>query len=708
MSKQKSRQQIRLEQRQARKKRIQPQPVPSPFWKKSMFWGMLALILVVGIFVINAPSKKETYSSSLTPQTDNSLIASTSLSPSGNIPKGAKIRRKGRWVTTKNLQPGDSIWHKGKWQVIKGVSTIDTLLPEDPKRPIIDYFVDPNRLQQVFAFKPVPLSRYTTKEIEIQRGFNKHDLLLTYATISDSVYAKYDNLTLPAHKRNIDFDEITPWTWKTFNLEIINPDSSKVKIQLRRPHWWMSQHKIKGVGSKVHLSLPEQGIEGIATVTFIRPCQIDTRLLPDRNKTGKVYRPFTGWFERTSDNVWNYAFSNGEVTGATPEHPYFSEDRQLYIPIGEVKIGERLKTHNGQIVTLVGRKKRSKGVEKVYNLEVYRTHTFYVGKGGFLVHNSYIANVPLDKHQHFLKHQGKFEAQGKNIVIKDQALLKEVETLGNKQSDFFKDIVGDAKLLDEVVQNQKLVKAWEVMQDAGVSSLIRKNREKLNVLEYYLSKNPGQANNITQKLKQAKNNSNQISIILNYAALNSNNKFLRAKAIVQNISKNHPNMTIEEITSIYYYTSSEYLVINRTIRGNKEKRFILSLKETLDQALAKIPDYKGTVYRIDHNDVVPNHIFRIKETYEKGNKVFNDKAFFSSTYSQKAFVRLDQKLAHRKYKAYFTIESKNGKNIEQFSKEGVNFSSQNQAEVLFKTNTQFEITFFQQNQNTFEIHLKEL
>ena len=251
----KSRQQLRQEQRQTNKKGIKPILTKKPFWKKPVFIAIATLVVIVGVFALNTSKNRKTGHHTVTQKPDNSLLTPASLQPLTSMPnKGAKVRRKGKWVMAKNIQPGDSVWYKGKWQVVQRTQTIDTLLPEDPKRPIIDYFIDPNHLQQVFAFRSIPLSKYTAKEIEIQKSFNKDYLLLTYATLPDSVYSQYDNLQLPAHRRNIDFDEITPWTWKTFKLEITEPDGSKVKIQLRRPHWWMSQHKIKGIGSKVRSS----------------------------------------------------------------------------------------------------------------------------------------------------------------------------------------------------------------------------------------------------------------------------------------------------------------------------------------------------------------------------------------------------------------------------------------------------------------------
>jgi hypothetical protein len=123
-------------------------------------------------------------------------------------------------------------------------------------------------------------------------------------------------------------------------------------------------------------------------VKEIIPSYVDTRFA-DFPATGNLkYRPITGWFARTVPEVWNYVFTSGDTIGATPNHPFFSEDRQAYIAIGDLRIGERVKLEGEVAATLHTKWKRENGQETVYNLEVWRDHNFHVGKSGLLVHNS--------------------------------------------------------------------------------------------------------------------------------------------------------------------------------------------------------------------------------------------------------------------------------------------------------------------------------
>ena len=100
----------------------------------------------------------------------------------------------------------------------------------------------------------------------------------------------------------------------------------------------------------------------------------------------------TGKFEHKSYNVWEFEFDNGEVIGCTPTHPFYSERRQAYIPVGELEIGEPIKNKEGKTIAIKSKKKKEGG-ETVYNLEVYRDHNFMVGKSGLLVHNSCVGII---------------------------------------------------------------------------------------------------------------------------------------------------------------------------------------------------------------------------------------------------------------------------------------------------------------------------
>ncbi|MEZ4884908.1 MAG: polymorphic toxin-type HINT domain-containing protein [Chitinophagales bacterium] len=101
-----------------------------------------------------------------------------------------------------------------------------------------------------------------------------------------------------------------------------------------------------------------------------------------------VSRPITGKFEHISSDVSNYYFEGLEqLIGATSVHPFWSVDRQDWIAVGDLEIGERVKTKAG--ISALLSKEKLEGQHSVFNLEVYREHNFLVSESGVLVHNTY-------------------------------------------------------------------------------------------------------------------------------------------------------------------------------------------------------------------------------------------------------------------------------------------------------------------------------
>jgi hypothetical protein len=257
-------------------------------------------------------------------------------------------------------------------------------------RPI-EVLHDPIKLLGIWADEPVPLSVYTEEEIAIQKDINQQlgkQYAYTYRHIPDEEIYGDNNANIPVELRNIDNEPITPYTWKVVQLRMTEADGSILNAQLRRPNWWIKHHGADRIGNMVRLSIHEMAIEGIAKVINIGANQIDTRVKSFDDDGNYTFRPVTGWFERVSADTWDYTFSNGEVIGSTSNHPFFSEDRQDYVAIGEIKIGERIKVKGEQTAKLVSKTKRATEGEKVYNIEIYRDHNFHVGEEGLLVHNS--------------------------------------------------------------------------------------------------------------------------------------------------------------------------------------------------------------------------------------------------------------------------------------------------------------------------------
>jgi hypothetical protein len=73
--------------------------------------------------------------------------------------------------------------------------------------------------------------------------------------------------------------------------------------------------------------------------------------------------------------------------GVTSSHPFWSVDRQAWVPVGELSMGERLLARDGSTPRVLSFTLRPEPAP-VYNIEVEGDHCYRVGEQGLLVHNA--------------------------------------------------------------------------------------------------------------------------------------------------------------------------------------------------------------------------------------------------------------------------------------------------------------------------------
>jgi hypothetical protein len=135
------------------------------------------------------------------------------------------------------------------------------------------------------------------------------------------------------------------------------------------------------VGLTVEMDLPEMGALGTAIVTDIQPCP--------RVRAGAGHVITATFKHPPATQVLNVRFEGEtEPIGVTDNHPFWSEDRQRFVAIGKLEIGERVRTYQGETKRIETKLPRP-GPKTVYNLEVQGPHTYHIGTQGLLVHNSY-------------------------------------------------------------------------------------------------------------------------------------------------------------------------------------------------------------------------------------------------------------------------------------------------------------------------------
>ena len=177
-----------------------------------------------------------------------------------------------------------------------------------------------------------------------------------------------------------EYGPIDPAQWRKIALRMEKPDGGTLDIDFLGPLGWLEAEEAR-LGGSVYLCMEELGIDGPAEVLSITSCPP----LPDRPSDG--HHLVTGKFAHSAGNVVDLHIEGlDEPIGTTANHPFWSQDRQEFVPAGSLQVGEHVLSLDGTQSPVTALRPRA-GSEPVFNLEVETEHVYYVSETGILVHN---------------------------------------------------------------------------------------------------------------------------------------------------------------------------------------------------------------------------------------------------------------------------------------------------------------------------------
>lgn len=142
---------------------------------------------------------------------------------------------------------------------------------------------------------------------------------------------------------------------------------------------------------------------------------------------------------------------------------------------------------------------------------------------------------------------------------------------------------------------------------------------------------------------------------------------------------------MENITAIYHYTTNAYFDLNNALRNGALSDYLRSFNDVLNESLSKLPKYTQTTYRgitISEADVLSKY----KTAFDNGTSSI-EKGFLSTSKDfdiAQSFA--DDVLEGDKVRVFFTIEGKNGVDIENISAYGPTFNpNYSESEILFRS-----------------------
>jgi hypothetical protein len=194
-------------------------------------------------------------------------------------------------------------------------------------------------------------------------------------------------------QRWVDDQDFQSEAWYRISLELEYGDNHLSVLKLLRPKSWIKKHKIDIDSDKIWISMPEQGLEGYATLTSLENFHVRKKpnYIVEEQNADLAITEVTGIFIHASKDVWKLYFENiasesFDSLSVTSTHPIFSLDYMDWRQVSELNIGERVLTKLGELH--LSSKTKLLDSHQVYNLEVREFHNFLVGKKGIVVHNS--------------------------------------------------------------------------------------------------------------------------------------------------------------------------------------------------------------------------------------------------------------------------------------------------------------------------------
>ena len=178
------------------------------------------------------------------------------------------------------------------------------------------------------------------------------------------------------------FPNPDPASWRLLEMEQTKASGGLLRISMLRPIAWVHQRDVHQ-GGTLELALPEMGAVGPAEVVAIKPCP--------EIATGPGDVVLSTFVHPASEQLVDVTIGDGEsreTISVTENHPFWSPEKNAFIPIGHFQSGDQLLTRDQQFKTITSLLARPGPPTDVYNLEVNGEHVYYVGQLELLVHNS--------------------------------------------------------------------------------------------------------------------------------------------------------------------------------------------------------------------------------------------------------------------------------------------------------------------------------